>query len=70
MEKWEYFTQTITAKPGYILEVDQEELDILGNQGWELVSILPISCEKTGLVGTGLTLEQCQLILKRRRPSR
>ena len=67
MDKWEYLTQTIAAEKGYFLELDQYELDKLGNQGWELVQVLTISSEQTGLVGTGRMLERCQLVFKRRR---
>lgn len=67
MERWEYLTQTVTAERGYLLELDQDELNKLGNQGWELVHVLSLNSEKTGLTGTGLILEQCQLIFKRRK---
>ena len=67
MERWEYFTQTITAQEGYFLEVDQEELGKFGNQGWELIQVLTISSEKYGPAETGFTLERCQLIFKRRK---
>ena len=65
MPQWEYLTQTLSAQDGFFLELDQQALDELGTQGWELLQVLTLSTEKVGLAGTGSTLERCQLIFKR-----
>ncbi len=68
MERWEYLTQTVTAERGYLLEMDQEELNKLGDQGWELIQVLSLNSEKiAGLANEGFIMVQCQMIFKRRK---
>ncbi|MBO0797040.1 MAG: DUF4177 domain-containing protein [Ktedonobacteraceae bacterium] len=72
MDTWEYKIIRQQAPPGHALLIDESQLLAMGNQGWELVNIVPIQAKSHGMGGKfllegTLSISTCDFIFKRRK---
>jgi hypothetical protein len=72
MDIWEYQTIRMQALPDQLLFIDQQLLQRLGSEGWEMVGIVPISQVGYGLGGKLLSngylrFNACDFVFKRRK---
>ena len=74
IDLWEYKVVRFYAQPSQPFFVDENMLQQLGSQGWELVNTITIESRSRGLGGSSIQLVQgflatatCDFIFKRRR---
>jgi hypothetical protein len=71
MEHWQYRVIRMGTSDRHDFIIDQAKLESLGDQGWELVNVVPIEVKGKGLSSVGFAgfLKPCvyDFIFKRRK---
>jgi hypothetical protein len=71
MEQWQYCVIRMGSPDRHDFAIDQKQLQHLGDQGWELVNVVPIEAKGKGLSSVGFAgfLKPCvyDFIFKRRK---